>query len=832
MTLSALRSVIGRSGSTALRAAVVTACTLAGSAAAQQAGVQAGTVATPPTDRSNTNYISNRAPLAPSPLVKLPVGAIRPEGWLRGQLELMRDGMTGKLAGISKWCKFEGSAWASPTGEGEFGWEELPYWLKGYGDLGYVLGDVVVQENARAWTDAVLAGQDKDGYIGPRTNREKRDVWPNMPMLNTLQTYYEFSGDARVLEAMTRYFKWQASIPKDQLLPESWQKVRAGDNIESIFWLYNRTGEAWLLDLARTLHEGTIRWDQGVANWHGVNITQGFREPAVFWMLSKDPANLSAAERNYREVMSLYGQVPGGMFGADENCRRGYGDPRQGAETCSMVEFMHSFQMLAGITGSALYGDRCEEVAFNSLPAAFTPDYKGLHYLTAANQVQLDKENKAPGIQNDGTMFSYDAHDYRCCQHNHAFGWPYFAEHLWMATSDDGLAAVLYAAGEVRARVGSDADAGQVSITQETDYPFDENIVLKVKAARPVKFPLYLRVPAWCPDPTVSINGQPVQLPAGRGARYIRLERQWATGDSVHLQLPMEIAVTHWEANKDAVSVSRGPLTYSLRIGEKWVRYGGTDDFPALEVFPTTPWNYGLVLDEKNPSGSFGVVRKTGLLGKQPFTNQGAVELKAKARRIPGWVLDSRGLLTTLQKSPAKSSEPVEEVTLVPMGGARLRISAFPVIGDGPDAHEWTPPAPSRHAASYEYDDINALSDGIVPGSSNDHSVPRFTFWSHRGTTEWVTYSFGKPREVSECAVYWFDDTGDGQCRVPASWTLYSKGPDGFSWEPVKASGPFGTGADVLNRVRFEPVTTTALKLEVVLQDKFSGGILEWAVGP
>jgi hypothetical protein len=328
------------------------------------------------------------------------------------------------------------------------------------------------------------------------------------------------------------------------------------------------------------------------------------------------------------------------------------------------------------------------------------------------------------------------------------------------------------------------------------------------------------------------VNSEEVRVPEGTGARFVRLERKWAGGDVVQISFPMEIAVKRWEANKNAVSVSRGPLTYSLRIGEKRVRYGGTDEFPAYEVFPSTPWNYGLVLDGRDPASSFTTVRKSGLLPAQPFTGQGVIELKAKARRIPGWTLDSRGLLTTLQQSPAKSVEPVEEVTLVPMGGARLRISAFPVIGDGPDAQEWKPPAPSRHAASHEYDDINALSDGIVPKSSNDHSVARFTFWSHRGTTEWVTYSFGKPRTVSECSVFWFDDTGVGQCRVPASWTLYYKGPDGYSWRPVKSTGKFGTAPDAMNIVRFEPVSTGALKLEVKLQDGFSGGILEWAVGP
>src|SRR5205085_5267467 len=144
----------------------------------------------------------------------------------------------------------------------------------------------------------------------------------------------------RVLEFMTRYFRWQASLPKEQLLPASWQKIRGGDNLESVLWLYNRAGEPRLLDLARALHEQTAPWKDKVASWHGVNICQGFREPAEWWQVSKEKKDFDAAESNYREVMGLYGQVPGGMLGADENCRPGYGDQRQAAETCAMVEFM------------------------------------------------------------------------------------------------------------------------------------------------------------------------------------------------------------------------------------------------------------------------------------------------------------------------------------------------------------------------------------------------------------------------------------------------------------------------------------------------------------
>jgi len=195
------------------------------------------------------------------------------------------------------------------------------------------------------------------------------------------------------------------------------------------------------------------------------------------------------------------------MFGADENARPGYDDPRQAAETCSMVEFMHSFQMLVAMTGDPVWADRCEEVAFNDFPASQTADLKSLHYLTAPNMPRLDKDDKSPGLQNSGTMLSYDPHGYRCCQHNVSHGWPYYAEHLWMAAPGNGLAAMLYAESVVSATVG---DGVQIRITESTGYPFSEVIEFTLSPERAVEFPIFLRVPGWCESARVEINGRAV----------------------------------------------------------------------------------------------------------------------------------------------------------------------------------------------------------------------------------------------------------------------------------------------------------------------------------
>lgn len=648
-------------------------------------------VPAPPAGRPNRHYVSNRAPLAVSPLVKLPVGAVEPRGWLMGQLRLMREGFTGRLKEISKFLGPD-SGWITLKGRG---WEEMPYWLKGYGDLAYLLGDPAMIAEADRWLGYALASQQADGFFGPPDNRGTNDLWPNMVMLAALQSRYEFRPDDRILEFLKKYFAYENALPLDRLLPASWQKLRGGDNLDSVYWLFNRTGDAFLLDLGRRLFERTADWTSPILTprrdredwvesgfYHGVNIAMGFREPGTWFEQSKDPRFLEAVERNYRQVLDAYGRQPGGMFGADENIRPGKNDPRQGAETCTMVEFMASFEHLLKVTGDPKWADRAEEVAFNSLPAAMTPDLKGLHYLTAPNLISCDASGEHD-FQNSGTLLSYDPWSYRCCQHNVAFGWPYFAEHLWLATADDGLAAVLYAPSSVTAKVG---DGAEVRITEETRYPFGGTMAFAVAAGRPVDFPLYLRVPDWAGKARLFVNGRETAVAAGERG-YLRLRRTWRDGDRVGLELEQAIRIRVWPEIGNSVSVGRGPLWYSLKIGEKWVRYGGTDAWPALEVLPATAWNYGLVVDPARPEASVSVAFEKEP-ADQPFTADAApVVLKAKARRVPGWQAEGR-MVGLVPASPAAGEGPAGEVVLVPMGCARLRISQFPTVPGEPSAKE------------------------------------------------------------------------------------------------------------------------------------------------
>jgi hypothetical protein len=792
----------------------------------------------PDTAKTNNFYIGNRPPLLPSPLLKLPIGAVKPKGWLRKELELQAAGFHGHLGEISPFLGAENNAWLSPRGEGQHGWEEVPYWLKGFGDCAYLLGNESQVAQARVWLEAALHSQREDGFFGPRgqgakstvdSTGGKYDLWPNMVMLFCLQSHYEYSGDRRVLDLMTKYFRWELAAPEADFLPPFWQQQRAADNLLSVYWLYNRTGEKWLLDLAQKIHRHAANWTEGIASWHNVNMAQAFGGPTTFYLQSKDPRHLAASERNYQTIRDLYGQVPGGMFGGDENCRPGYTDPRQAVETCGLVEMMHSCELLLTITANPVWADRCEDVAFNSLPAALLADFTALRYLTAPNLVMSDRQSKSPGFQNGGPMLHYNPHDHRCCQHNYGHGWPYLAEHLWLATPDNGLAAAFYAESEVKARVGDGAD---VTVVEKTQYPFGEQVEFVLWTPRKIEFPLYLRVPGWCEQPLIKVNGKAQPLSA-RPLTFIRLTRSWRDGDRVSLTLPMRVSIRTWAKNHNSVSVDRGPLTYSLKIGERYVRAGGTDKWPGWEIHPTTPWNYGLVLNQKRLASSFKVVQKRWPVSNLPFTHEGVpIELAAKGKLIPEWQMDHLGLVGTLHPSPVKSDQPAQTITLIPMGAARLRIASFPVIGKGPEARPW-PAAlklPYKPSASHcaEADTLAALADGVLPNNSNDHDLPRFTWWDHKGSQEWVQYDFAKARKVAAVEVYWFDDTPGGECGLPASWHVLYR--DNDKWTEVPNARTSDVVKDKFNRVSFDPVETQALRLEVQLKPGFSGGILEWKV--
>lgn len=638
----------------------------------------------------NPNYVNNRSPLQPSHFLKLPVGSIKPEGWLRKYLELQRDGLTGHLNEISAWLEKENNAWL--TNGGDHGWEEVPYWLKGYGNLAYILGDENMINEAKTWIEAAINSQRPDGSFGPINMKgDKPELWAQMIMLWCLQSYYEYTNDSRVLTLMTNFFKWELSLPDDKFLEDYWENSRGGDNLLSVYWLYNKTGESFLLELAEKIHRNTADWTRPstLPNWHNVNVAQCFREPATYYMLDKDSALLAASYNVHHLIRRTFGQVPGGMFGSDENCRMGYIDPRQGVETCGMVEQMASDEIMLRMTGDPFWAEHCEDVAFNTYPAATMPDFKALRYITCPNHVISDSKNHHPGIDNSGPFLAMNPFSSRCCQHNHAQGWPYYTEHLVLATPDNGAALALYASCKATMKVG---DGQQIAIHEETNYPFDEVIRLTVQTDKEVEFPLYLRIPTWANQAQIHINGQKVTTPVTCG-QYACIRRTWKNDDKVELTLPMQLSLRTWQVNKNSVSVNYGPLTMSLKIQEKyiksdsketaigdsqWQKDADASQWPTYEIYPDSPWNYSLVLNKDNALKDFKVIKKQWPADNFPFTQESVpLEIKTVGRQIPSWKVDQYGLCHELPEADAPKREK-EEITLIPMGAARLRISAFP----------------------------------------------------------------------------------------------------------------------------------------------------------
>lgn len=634
----------------------------------------------------NDFYVSNRAPLQPQQFIKLPAGTIQPEGWLKQQLELQRNGLNGHLGEISAWLQKKDNAWLE-TG-GQWGWEEVPYWLRGYANLAYIVQDNEMMNEARFWIENILKSQREDGNFGPvHSNDGKQDFWPNMIVLWIMQSYYEYSNDERVIDFMTKYCNYLLTVPDEDFLYSYWENSRGGDNLWSVAWLYNRTGDRNLLTLGEKIHKNTADWTKStqLPNWHNVNVAQCFREPATYFMFTGDSSMLSASYNVQSLVRRAFGQVPGGMFGADENARIGFFDPRQGTETCGFVEQMASDEIMLQISGDPYWAENCEDVAFNSYPAALMPDYKALRYITSPNHVVSDSKNHHPGIDNSGPFLSMNPFSSRCCQHNHGFGWPYYTENLIYATPDNGLAAILYNACKAKVKVGNGTE---VTIQEQTNYPFEETIRFTLTTPENVTFPLYLRIPSWCKNASITVNGEKLNADLIAG-KYARITREWSDADEIVLTVPMEINYRQWQVNKNSVSVDYGPLSLSLKIDEdyqqkdsretaigdsKWQEGADASAWPTYEIYPASSWNYAL-----QTSAPITVERKEWPFNNNPFTlTTVPLEFKAKGRLIPEWKVDEYGLCGVLPYEDARKAEAVDEITLIPMGAARLRIASFP----------------------------------------------------------------------------------------------------------------------------------------------------------
>jgi len=628
--------------------------------------------------------VKNRAPLAPNAFYTLPLGSVKPTGWLRSQMEIQAAGLGGHL---DETWKDVGSTsgWLGGSGES---WERGPYFVDGLLPLAYLLDDDRLKSKAQKFVEWTLTHQAANGMIGPASND---DWWPRMVMLKVLAQYQEVTGDPRVIPVMSRYFEHQLQALPGRPLRD-WGKFRWQDNALTVIWLYNRTGDPKLLDLARLLHSQGFDWQANFADFkytqmvtpeaiklnegrglgdialatHGVNNGQAIKAAPV-WSVVSGKASDRAGIGQMLAALDKYHGLPNGMFSCDEHFAGR--NPSQGSELCTVVETMFSLEQSLAITGDAALGDRLEVITFNALPGTFTDDMWAHQYNQEPNQVEVSLHRKPWTTDGpESNLYGLEP-NFGCCTANFHQGWPKFAASLWMGSHDDGLVAAAYSPCNVHTTIGTTA----VHLVEETEYPFRGDVRIKVDPAAPLRFPLRLRIPAWADGATIRVNGQPQQISSTTG--FAKIDRTWKAGDLVELRFPMVPRVS--TGYHESVSIDRGPLVFSYPIGEDWVKLATRGMTADWQVFPSSPWNFALALKQGNAPG---LVVDELPVSVSPFSlSEPPVKLQAFARKVPAWrAVD--GVADPVPQSPVSSEEPEERITLVPYGAAKLRITAFPVL--------------------------------------------------------------------------------------------------------------------------------------------------------
>ena len=510
------------------------------------------------------------------------------------------------------------------------------------------------------------------------------------------------------------------------------------------------------------------------------------------------PGYMEALRKIWDNVATRKMHITGGVGArhAGEAFGAAYELPNESAycETCAAIGFALFSQRMFLATGDPKYVDQLERVIYNGFLSGVSLDGEKFFYVNPL--ASRGRHHRQPWF------------GCACCPVNVVRFLPSLPGYAY-AHDAQAIYVNLYVAGTAKVK----HKAGEVTLKQETRYPWDGKVKITVSPAQPTKFTLAIRTPGWLEPPAEgdALYRSPAVKNAGRtnmqvngGGKtdivgdpgYQRITREWKSGDTVELEFPMPVrrVYAHPNVKDDAgrVALQRGPVVYCLE---------GADNGKDIGYFFLPP------------DAALAAEHKADLLG-------GVTVIKGKA------------MVRQMEGEAAKPAD----FTAIPYyawdhrdpGPMTVWVAETPETADA--RPKPTVAGTSKATASHvgPRDTLDGLADLREPKNSADESGPRLTWWDHRGTKEWVQYDFARPAKVSAVEVYWFDDTGHGGCRTPKSWQLLAN--VGGRWKPVDGASPCGVEKNKFNKVTFAPVEAAGLRIEVELQPNFSGGILEWKV--
>jgi len=604
---------------------------------------------------------------------EVPVSEIRAEGWLRGLLEIQRDGL-GLHRGESGYpyntCLWAGTIpkGGNPIAQAWWPYEQSGYIVDGLYRCGILLGDTVLTGLGHRNAAYVLEHPRANGMLGPEALGDAQ--WAFSVFARALLADYDVTGDRTVLDRLTAHFA---------ALPDSLTN-RQTCIVESMCKVYSHTGNKAILERAEqiwrtfsmpgTADNEAFRHADMVAaapvEVHGVTAAEVSKQPAILYLHTGRPEYLAAAEGFYASVERDHELVDGIPTSCEKLLSKA---PEALHETCDISDFMWSYGYMLMATGDVRWADKLENAFYNAALGAVSKDFRAHQYFSSPNQIVATQFSSAADYGEEGLLRQAyrPGFDTECCSGNVHRMFPNYASRMWLRDTRGGIVAALYAPGRLSTQVGDRS----VAVLERTDYPFRNNVEFEFECSETVKFPFTVRIPAWAEGATVRVNGEsPVEAAAGT---FYTVDRRFRTGDRVTLDLPMHPRMEYTAGN--AVNVRRGPLLFSVDIAEEARKVTGqmktSEDFPAWDITPASPWNYALAPDTE-------IEVEERPVGAMPWlASETPVRLRLKAYEVPSWTV---GKTTPALPAPgfavASEATPIE---MIPSGSTRIRLTTLPV---------------------------------------------------------------------------------------------------------------------------------------------------------